>query len=136
MATKLLLNQNILTIQQLFENTGYKMSEKNIAAGQQKWVYGFEVEEGLCIQVSGTFAGEIVVQRKPCIPGTLVDWVTSETISSPTVITGAEYGIADYRVGTLLVGSITSGTANISVMAKIESLKTITDPARIAQLGL
>lgn len=112
------------------------MSEKSIEAGQQKWVYALEVEDGLCIQVSGTFVGEIVVQRKPCVPVTVVDWVTSETISSPTVIVGPEYGIADYRVGTLAAGSITSGTANISVMPKKESLKRITDPARIAQLGL
>ncbi len=112
------------------------MSEKSIAAGQQKWVYAFEVEDGLCIQVSGVFAGEIVVQRKPCVPVTVVDWVTYETISSPTVIVGPEYGIADYRVGTLTAGSITSGSAKISVMPKKESLKRITDPARIAQLGL
>lgn len=67
------------------------MSEKSIMAGQQKLVYVFEVQEGLVVQASGTFVGEVVVQRKPCVPGTIIDWVTIETISAPTVLVGAEY---------------------------------------------
>lgn len=83
-------------------------------AGQ--WATATDVQKGIIITAGGTFVATITVQRRQKNPdGTYLGWVTVDTLTSPTVRVGEEFGLADYRIGLNLTTDYTSGTIECGI---------------------
>lgn len=96
------------------------MAQITIASGvADTWATIYNVQKGAMVQIAGTFVGTITIQRRPAdskYPGS--SWTTMETQSIPIVRAIDENAIADYRVGLVLAGDYTSGSAQCTIQSQ------------------